>query len=423
MQVTPKKSFHSDSDKYSERFIPNRASSNLISSFDKIQEDKNSIGQHYDDTEAAYSVLLQRQFSSSICSKSTLFKFRQPSGKENSYLGLVSSELYTPLVFHRKIPKSPYKVLDAPALVDDFYLNLLDWSVTNHLIVGLGSCVYIWNATTSKVTKLCDLGLNDSVTSVSSSPEGSFVTVGSHKGNVMLWDFNQNKLVRQLHGHSSRVGTLAWNSSIVSSGSRDRLIFNRDIRMASDLISRLTCHKQEVCGLKWSYDQQQLSSGGNDNKLILWNLHSNQPVNKLSAHSAAVKALAWSPHQYGLLASGGGTADKTIRYWNTHTGEQIACIDTGSQVCNLIFSKNTHEVVSTHGYSMNQIVIWKDYNKIATLTGHSYRVLYLAISPDGQNIVTGAGDETLRFWEVFPYNGFYHPERSNSLLLSPFDVR
>ena len=39
-----------------------------------------------------------------------------------------------------------------------------------------------------------------------------------------------------------------------------------------------------------------------------------------------------------------------------------------------------------------------------TLTGHTYRVLYLAGSPDGQTIVTGAGDETLRFWNVFPPN-------------------
>lgn len=40
--------------------------------------------------------------------------------------------------------------------------------------------------------------------------------------------------------------------------------------------------------------------------------------------------------------------------------------------------------------------------KVATLTGHSLRVLYLAMSPDGETIVTGAGDETLRFWKVFP---------------------
>ena len=41
-------------------------------------------------------------------------------------------------------------------------------------------------------------------------------------------------------------------------------------------------------------------------------------------------------------------------------------------------------------------------SKLTTLTGHTLRVLFLAISPDGQTIVTGAGDETLRFWNVFP---------------------
>jgi cell division cycle 20-like protein 1 (cofactor of APC complex) len=69
-----------------------------------------------------------------------------------------------------------------------------------------------------------------------------------------------------------------------------------------------------------------------------------------------------------------------------------------------MFSKNANEIVSTHGYSLNQIIVWKypSMQKVATLTGHTYRVLYLSMSPDGQTIVTGAGDETLRFWNVFP---------------------
>ncbi len=73
-------------------------------------------------------------------------------------------------------------------------------------------------------------------------------------------------------------------------------------------------------------------------------------------------------------------------------------------MCNLLFSKNVNELVSTHGYSDNAIVVWKypSMKKVATLTGHSYRVLYLAMSPDGESIVTGAGDETLRFWKIFP---------------------
>jgi cell division cycle 20-like protein 1 (cofactor of APC complex) len=44
------------------------------------------------------------------------------------------------------------QVLDAPALADDFYLNLVDWSAQNLLAVGLDSCVYLWSAHTSKVS-------------------------------------------------------------------------------------------------------------------------------------------------------------------------------------------------------------------------------------------------------------------------------
>ena len=44
-------------------------------------------------------------------------------------------------------------------------------------------------------------------------------------------------------------------------------------------------------------------------------------------------------------------------------------------------------------------------SQVVSLTGHTYRVLYLSMSPDGGTIVTGAGDETLRFWDVFSQKG------------------
>ena len=62
--------------------------------------------------------------------------------------------------------------------------------------------------------------------------------------------------------------------------------------------------------------------------------------------------------------------------------------------------------------------------KLATLTGHTYRVLYLGISPDGENIVTGAGDESLRFWNVFPENKNNNDKKiGSSLIPSNSDVR
>lgn len=49
----------------------------------------------------------------------------------------------------RRVSKVPFKVLDAPQLQDDFYLNLVDWSSTNVLAVGLLDAVYIWSACTN----------------------------------------------------------------------------------------------------------------------------------------------------------------------------------------------------------------------------------------------------------------------------------
>lgn len=305
------------------------------------------------------------------------------------------------------------------------------------LAVGLGSCVYLWSAHTSVVTKLCDLQYGGPVCSVAWSQQGTELAVGTMPGTVQVWDTASCKLVRTMGGHTARASCLAWNSSLLSSGGRDNEIYNRDMNCKESYVARLSGHKQEVCGLKWSPDDMQLASGGNDNKLLIWNaaglgsggscvgtgsgLQYSRPAMTFSYHDAAVKAIAWSPHARGLLASGGGTADKKIRFWNTTTNAPLGVVDTGSQVCNLAWSKNVNEIVSTHGYSQNQIIVWKypTLSKVVTLLGHSCRVLYLAMSPSGETIVTGAGDETLRFWNVFPSAKNKRGSGDSSSLLSP----
>ena len=333
-------------------------------------------------------------------------------------LGDETTETLARIKEDRKIPRVPFKVLDAPALRDDFYLNVVGWSPQGVLAVGLGSCVYLWSAQ-GRVTKLSDVGTGDSVTSVEWSLRGDNLAIGTYTGVVQIWDVNRLKQLRNLKAHEGRVGALAWNSSVLSTGSRDKLIIMNDVKVKNHAIACLEGHKQEICGLKWSHDEQQLASGGNDNKLLVWNNKSyERPSGRFTDHAAAVKALAWSPHQHGLLLSGGGTADRCIRSWNTLTNSIIQCTDTGSQVCNLMFSKTVNELVSTHGYSDNYVFVWKyeGMRKLATLTGHTSRVLYLAASNDGETIVTGAGDETLRFWKVFPHTKV---QSSPSYLLIP----
>lgn len=52
------------------------------------------------------------------------------------------------------------------------------------------------------------------------------------------------KKARTMQGHTSRIGAIAWNSNIFSSGSRDKTILHRDLRLNNPFISKLVGHKQ-----------------------------------------------------------------------------------------------------------------------------------------------------------------------------------
>lgn len=317
-----------------------------------------------------------------------------PKGKTQASAKLVA----------RHIPSAPSRILDAPELSDDYYLNLVSWNDLNWLAIALGKTVYLWNAGTGAIEELCTLEDNTTVASVSWIQEGGVhLAVGTSDGYTQLWDVNDGKKLRSMEGHTDRVGSLAWNRHLLLSGSRDTTIIQHDVRIAQHATNTLRTHQQEVCGLAWNPDGNMLASGGNDNLLCLWDAsRMNNPKFRLTDHQAAVKALAWSPHERNLLASGAGTADRCIKFWNSSNGAMLNSIDTGSQVCGLLWNPYEKEILSSHGFARCQLSLWKypSMAKIKDLEGHSNRVLQMALGPTGSVLSAGA-DETLRFWDVF----------------------
>ena len=157
----------------------------------------------------------------------------------------------------RLIPKSPDKMLDAPDIGDDWYLNILDWSPSNIVAIVLGQGVYLWNASTGTVQVLQKKN-SDIVTSLTWG-SGSTLAVGMHSAEVQLWDVAANAPTRVMRGHTSRVANLAWASpSTLTSGARDSLIIHHDVRAKQHKTATLEGHSGEVCGLAWSPSGSQL---------------------------------------------------------------------------------------------------------------------------------------------------------------------
>lgn len=120
-------------------------------------------------------------------------------------------------------------------------------------------------------------------------------------------------------------------------------------------------------------------------------------------HKAAVKAIGWCPWKPKLLATGGGSSDRRLNFWNTNDGSLVQSIETGSQVCSMVWCDSYHELITSHGFADNQLMIWKlpQYKLVGSIKAHQSRVLQLAISPDNSTVASAAGDENLKFWKLF----------------------
>ena len=207
-----------------------------------------------------------------------------------------------------------------------------------------------------------------------------------------------------------RVACLSWNQHIVASGGKEGDIVLHDVRVAQHQVSRLSGHNQEVCGLSWSPDGKYLASGGNDNCVHIWAMgRDSTPLHSITAHQSAVKAVSWCPWQHNVLATAGGTVDRIIRIWNTGSMSELYMADTGSQVSSIAWNSEYREFVTGHGFSHNQLTIWKyprnmseSLMKVADLTGHTSRVLMMAPSPDNTTVASVAADETIRLWKIWP---------------------
>ncbi|EFH50594.1 hypothetical protein ARALYDRAFT_489532 [Arabidopsis lyrata subsp. lyrata] len=158
--------------------------------------------------------------------------------------------------------------------------------------------------------------------------------------------------------------------------------------MRSSIVGTYVVHTQEVCGLKWERSGQQLASGGNVNVVHIWDCSvSSSNSTRQWLHSSCLVPI---PSESACNCSG------------IHTGACLNSVETGSQVCSLLWRKSERQLLSSHGFTQNQLTLWKypSMLKMAELTGHTSRVLYMAQSPDGCTVASAAGDETLRFWNV-----------------------
>jgi meiosis-specific APC/C activator protein AMA1 len=228
----------------------------------------------------------------------------------------------------RKIPTIPYRVLDAPALRDDYYCSLLAYSTTLQcLAVGLGPHVYLWSEDRANTRHNIPDSLtaprgSSHVTSVSfSSVAGAsaILAIGRGDGRITLWS-PQDAEPRFDSEQPAPISYVCFRPTTQRRCSvRDANTFvdteellvgdelgnvylysvewpNQDQRDLFDwhgsmtLLARISCHTQQICGVAWSPDGKFFATGGNDNNLFLFETQKILQPHTPSAHTSSPTA-------------------------------------------------------------------------------------------------------------------------------------
>eukprot|EP00835_Amoeboradix_gromovi_P002657 NODE_155_length_16773_cov_0.488785.p5 type:complete len:311 gc:universal NODE_155_length_16773_cov_0.488785:1388-2320(+) len=213
---------------------------------------------------------------------------------------------------HSKVPIKQYQLDD---IMDDYYLNVLDWSAKGLIGIGLTNNLYVLDPSNDLNYKFysCE---NDHITGIKYNPSGAFIGIGTHLGNLAYKDLNSGVSTNSTNvaNLSQRIGCMDWKSdSVVAVGCRDKNVYIYDIN-SNNRAFKLDKHKQEICGIAFNSTGTHLATGGNDNVFMVWDLrHSTHPV-YTNEHNAAVKAVSWSPNKVLLTNPAKHTS---YRRWNS----------------------------------------------------------------------------------------------------------
>ena len=85
-------------------------------------------------------------------------------------------------------------------MVDDYYLNVLDWGSKNVVSIALENTLYLWNSSDSSNSELVTVNDdNGPITSVSWSSEGQHIAIGLNSSDIQLWDASSSRKVSSLN--------------------------------------------------------------------------------------------------------------------------------------------------------------------------------------------------------------------------------
>jgi WD40 repeat protein len=239
------------------------------------------------------------------------------------------------------------------------------------------------------------------VRALSMSADGKYLLSGGQDETLRLWDTARLTELRCIAGDVGPVEDVGLSPGNKWAASCALRLFRSDMAVqiwdlaTGHLRGKLKRTEENLYCLAISPDGRRIAAGSSDKTVRIWPLDQGR-VNPLvlQGHTDLICTMTFLPGGESLLT---GSHDGTVRLWDSKTGAnkgmlhgqvgKILAVAFGGPSKRMAIAGNTLKIRQNNG-------------TFTTLHGHRGIVMCVAFSPDGELLLSGGIDHTVRLWQA-----------------------
>lgn len=270
---------------------------------------------------------------------------------------------------------------------------------------SLDGTARVWDASSGEQLAIF-LGHEDFVNDARFDPGGRQVVSASNDGTARLWDSQTGEQLAILSGYGGPVRSAIFhpNGSQLATANAHSTVILWDVVDGSELfVLPESILEGQYTGLavyviEFNKDGSRLVAAGEDGVVNVWDTKTG--VNRLNIHAHG-RGITWadlSPDGNSIVTASffGGVA----RIWSASDGSELATINHGSIINDVVFSTDGTRVVTVG--SDPTVRVWDAVSGklLFVLEGHTGPIHTVDFSSNEEELVTASADGTARIWNV-----------------------
>jgi serine/threonine protein kinase len=250
-------------------------------------------------------------------------------------------------------------------------------------------------------------GLFAAIKAIAISPHLPIVATASEDKTIRLWDINTGREIAILTGHQKSVETIAFHphhSGLLYSGDRNGIIKLWRVIDGEELNS-IDTRQSKINALAISTDAKLLISAGSDKTIEIWYLNLTNECSidylvTLKHHRLSVNSIAFNPIDSDIKFAS-VSSDRYVMLWGLESKTPLSILTAHTQAVKTLAFSPDGKLLATAGDD-GLIQIWDIDNRqlTQTLSAHSWTISGLSFSIDGNILISASWDGNLKLWQV-----------------------